>query len=456
MGAPLRQEHPDDWRPNPGPQTRFLSLTCFEALYGGAAGGGKSDALLVDAIRYVGRGYGPGYAALLLRREFPDLEMSLMRRAPALYLRLGGRWNGASKTWTFPAGETVRFGHCQHEQDVHQYQGAEFQFVGFDELTSFTEYQYTYLISRIRSPHGIPLRLRAATNPGGVGHDWVFRRWAPWLDPESATRGDPGQVLYFARAGDREIEVTRDTVGAFGRTFVPARLSDNPYLAADGNYERALDELDEVTRGRLKSGDWLIQPAPGMYFRRAWFEVVPAAPANAARVRHWDRAATPEKKSNDPDWTVGLKFSRTPDGIYYVEDVVRLRDSPHAVERAIRSTAALDGVGTMVSLAEDPGQAGKFEAAYYARALAGYNVRTAPERGDKVLRSLPVSAQAQAGNVKLVRGPWVEAFLHELERFPQKGVHDDQVDALSGAFAALTTGLAPTCPPSMSFGGRRI
>lgn len=432
-----RAAHAEDWRPNPGPQTRFLGLTCFEALYGGAAGGGKSDALLVDAIRGVGRGYGRNYAGLILRREFPDLEMSLMRRAHALYPRIGGVWHGDNKTWTFPERETVRFGHAQHELDVHRYQGAEFQYCAFDELTSFTEYQYKYLISRLRSSVGVPCRLRGATNPGGKGHEWVFKRFAPWLDFSSPVRADPGKIIYFRRdASGTEQPSAKGDDGALGRTFVPALLADNPFLANDGNYSRALDELDPLTRAQLKHGDWLARAAAGMYFKRAWFEFVDAAPAAGRRIRYWDRAATEEGSGNDPDWTVGVKLCVTDNGLVYVEDVVRFRGNPHEVEKTIRATAELDGRTVQVGIEQDPGQAGKFEAAYYVRALAGWTVKPYPVTKAKDVRAGPVSSQASAGNVKIVRGPWNDTFVKELEQFPE-GNHDDQVDALSGGYSAM-------------------
>lgn len=431
-----RAPHADDWRPNPGPQTRFLGLACHEALYGGAAGGGKSDALLVDAIRYIGRGYGRDYSALLLRREFPDLEMSLMKRAHALYPRIGGDWNGGTKTWRFPLGETVRFGHAQHDLDVHQYQGAEFQFVGFDEVTSFTKYQYTYLISRLRSSKGVPCRLRGATNPGGEGHDWVFARFGAWLDPDCAIRAEPGQVLYFVRDDDGNEKLAQKTDdGARGRTFVPALLTDNPFLSTDGSYARGLDELDPVTRAQLKGGDWLIKPAAGLYFKRDWFTFVDSAPAAGQRIRYWDRAATEAASGKDPDWTAGVRLCLTADGLIFVEDVVRFRGNPGQVEATIKATAELDGKGVTVGIEQDPGQAGKFEASYYVRALAGWTVKPYPVSGNKIHRAGPISSQASAKNVRIVRGTWNDVFVKELEQFPEGG-HDDQVDALSGGYSA--------------------
>jgi predicted phage terminase large subunit-like protein len=431
------------FQPNAGPQTRFLSLTCLEALYGGAAGGGKSCALVIDAIRYVGRGYGANYQALLLRRTFPELEASLILESHKFYPALGGKWNDTKRVWTFPAGERVQFGHCEGEKDVHRYQGAEFQFIAFDELTSFTLYQYTYLFSRLRSAKGVRCRMRAATNPGNEGHEWVLARFAPWLDRSpnyEGARAAPGEILYFARgADDLEHIVERNTPNASGRTFVPASIVDNPAIAST-DYASRLDLLDPVTRARLRDGDWLIKPGKGAYFKRGWFQYIDIAPATPRRVRYWDRAATePKKGKSDPDWTVGLRFGRSAAGLYFVDDIVRFRGSPHVVEATIKATAIADGARTTVWIEEDPGAAGKFEASYYVRALSGFRVKTNRPTKDKITRAGPVSSQVEHGNVAIVgRGAWVEPFITELESFPE-GAQDDQVDALSGAFTAIAT-----------------
>lgn len=177
------------WRPNPGPQTRFLALASYEVAYGGSAGSGKSAALLMGALRFVDR---PAYCALLLRRTFPELEKSLIERSFQLYPKAfpGTRYNEQKKVWLFPGGARVYFGHLERDADVHAYQSAEFQYLGFDELTSFTERQYTYMLSRARSATGIPIRIRGATNPGGEGHDWVFKRWVI-LAPSEGARPPP-------------------------------------------------------------------------------------------------------------------------------------------------------------------------------------------------------------------------------------------------------------------------
>ena len=449
--ALAREPHPDDWKPHPGAQERFLQLGCFEALYGGAAGGGKSTALLAAAAQFIGRGYGTNYKALLLRREFPDLEMSLMAEAFKMYPHMGGTWNGQKKTWTFRELEQIRFGHIQHEQDVYQYQGAEFQFIGFDELTTFTEKQYLYLFSRLRSTHGVPLRVRAATNPGGEGHEWVFHRWREWLDPKAENPAGPAELRYHLKDGDDEIIVPRGTLDGRGnaaqaRTFVPARLEDNPSLYNDGRYVQNLENLDPVTFAQLRLGDWLIRPGAGVYFKRAQFKLIYGrAPANATRIRYWDRAATEESPENrNPDWTVGLLMARDDDKNLYVEDLIRFRGNPGDVEARVKQTAYADGPSIRIGIEQDPGSAGKFEAAYYIKALQGWDIRAYPATKAKEVRAGPISAQVNAGggpdktgNVSLVRAEWNEKFIQELEAFPTKGIHDDQVDAFSGAFAAL-------------------
>lgn len=209
-------------------------------------------------------------------------------------------------------------------------------------------------------------------------------------------------------------------------------------------FPRAVVERDKVPMGAYAvAGQFQQEPAPrtGGMFQRTDFEVVDAAPATSNKVRRWDFAATdPKEKAKqggDPDWTVGLLLSEHR-GIYYVEDVVRDRKSPAGVETMLRNTASQDGKGIKIVIPQDPGAAGKSNAAHQIKLLAGWKVKAVLETGSKVVRLEPVSAQAEAGNIKLVRGPWNEAFLDEVCMLPS-GAHDDQGDALSGAFAELVT-----------------
>jgi hypothetical protein len=212
-------------------QAEFLGLDCLEALYGGAAGGGKSSALLMAALQYV---HVPGYAALILRRTYADLSLpgAIMDRAHDWLQGTGATWNGTEKRWTFPSGAVLQFGYCETARDVYRYQGAEFQFVGIDELTQWPEQPYRYLMSRLRRPEGsaTPLRMRSASNPGGIGHEWVKRRF---LEGPAA--------------------------------FVPAALVDNPHVDAVA-YRKALDLLDATTRKQLLEGVWT-RDAGGLVYR---------------------------------------------------------------------------------------------------------------------------------------------------------------------------------------------
>jgi hypothetical protein len=205
-------------------QATFLLLDAREALFGGAAGGGKSDALLMAALQYVDQ---PGYAALLLRRTLADLSLpgALLERSQQWLANTAARWREADKTWTFPSGATLSFGYLDHPGHKYRYQSSEFQFIGFDELTQFGEAEYTYLFSRLRRTRGgkVPLRMRSASNPGGVGHDWVRRRFL--LEPDTE------------------------------RIFVPARIADNPHLRQE-EYAASLQALDPITRAQLLDGDW--------------------------------------------------------------------------------------------------------------------------------------------------------------------------------------------------------
>jgi predicted phage terminase large subunit-like protein len=388
------------------PQAAFLLLPHLEALYGGAAGGGKSEALLMGALQYVDC---PGYAAILFRRTFADLMLpgALIPRSHEWLSGSDAHWNGKDYRWTFPSGATLSFGYLQAEDDKYRYQGAEFQFVGFDELTHFTETQYRYLFSRLRRLKGarVPIRARSSANPGGRGHDWVKARFIVSTSPD--------------------------------RVFVPAKLDDNPHLDKV-EYEASLAQLDPITRARLREGNWDVREAGG-YFRREWFEVVDQAPRGLRWVRRWDLAATElSPQSPDPDWTVGLKMGER-DGVFYIADVRRERRGPAGVEDLVRHTAQTDGIGVEISLEQEPGSSGKTVAQRYARVLKGFTFKAKPSTGDKVERAKPFSAAAFNLNVKVVRGPWNAAFFDELEAFPEGG-HDDQVDAGSGAIEHLSQG----------------
>lgn len=380
----------------------FLTDEHLEALFGGSAGGGKSEALLMAALQYVNE---PGYAALLLRRTYADLSLpgALMDRAHSWLGGTAAHWSDKGKTWTFPSGATLTFGYLESEADKFRYQGSEFQFCGLDEATQFTESQYLYLFSRLRGRQGstMPLRFRAASNPGGIGHAHIKQRFLIEQHPD--------------------------------RVFVPSRLEDNPSLN-QAEYRRSLMNLDPFTRAQLLEGDW--SELSGGLFKRQWFTVVDAAPAKLKKLRAWDLAASEAKDHTDPDWTVGLLLGRANDGTFYILDVQRQRGTPAAVQALVKQTAELDGKDVMIWIEEEPGSSGKMLVDFYHRMLAAWNFRSERPTGDKVTRAAPVSSQAEAGNIRVVRAPWNAALLDELALFPH-GSKDDQVDSLSLAYAKL-------------------
>lgn len=221
--------------------------------------------------------------------------------------------------------------------------------------------------------------------------------------------------------------------------FVTRQLADydlirstsrqNPYLPAD-----FVATLEGTYAGQFRQQEIegeFVQPE-GALAQRWWFEIVDAVPASARRVRAWDFAASEKKlNSDDPDFTAGVKVAYH-DGVFYVEDVVRERLEPGDVDRLVMHTVQADGPNVLQRLEQEGGSAGKRISHYMIRMLAGYNVKAVPVTGDKVTRAMPWLAQAQAGNVKVLRAHWNEEWLSEVELFPQ-GPHDDMVDGTSDA-----------------------
>lgn len=241
------------WTPQPK-QAQFLARPEYEALYGGAAGGGKSDALLVEATRQV---HIPHYRGLILRRTYPQLE-ALVSRSMEIYGRAfpGARYRGSDHVWLFPSGAKVFFGYLQNESDKYNYQGKPYDFIAFDELTTFTMSQYMYLLSRNRpTGSGTRVYVRATANPGGIGHGWVKERF---IDP--APPMTPVSDNYSVTAPDGSVmTMQRD------RIFVPSTVFDNQILLKnDPMYVATLASLPAAERDALLYGNW--DTFHGQYF----------------------------------------------------------------------------------------------------------------------------------------------------------------------------------------------
>jgi len=222
------------FQPNEGPQTDFLAAPETDVLYGGAAGGGKSYAMLVDPLRFAHRA---AHRALILRRSMPELR-ELIDKSRELYPKAfpGCKFREVEKIWTFPSGAKLEFGFLERDADVYRYQGQAYSWIGFDEITHLsTEFSWNYLASRLRTtdPEITPY-MRCTANPGGAGAHWVKKRYVHPSEPNESFVGADGLT----------------------RKFIPARLDDNPYLSKDGRYEQMLKALPDVQRKQLLEGDW--------------------------------------------------------------------------------------------------------------------------------------------------------------------------------------------------------
>jgi len=381
-------------------------------LYGGAGGGGKSSALLMAALQFVQI---PGYSAMLLRRTYADLAKSgaLMDRA-ADWLSGRARWNGTEHRWTFPSGAILEFGYLDNERDRDNYRSAEYQFIGFDEVTTFREADYRFLFSRLRrlkaSP--IPIRMRGATNPGGIGHEWVKARFITGEQP--------------------------------GRRFLPARLADNPFLDAE-EYIRSLDELDPITRAQILAGDW--EAYQGGRFQKEWlrkrfrrdcdYYIAEGRQTGSKSVTVFqtcDHAATVQRTiKDDPDYTVVSTWGLTPEKLLLWIECERFRaELPDVLGRVQASWkrhnpafVCIEGGGTQKGLGQ------------LARRLGIAVKDYLPGNKDKLQRALRAIVLAESGRLYLADGgSWVEEACAELLRFtgdPKRDSHDDIVDTFSMA-----------------------
>lgn len=434
--------------PNPGPQTAFVEADADVVVYGGAAGGGKTVGLLLDFARYADD---PAARGVIFRRTYPQITSGggLWDEAVSFFRRVYGRKlraNQSTLTLTFPAGGQLAFRHLQYEKNVYDWQGAQLTFVAFDESTHFSWKQISYLLSRLRTTSGLPTKMRLTCNPDAESWLASFLGW--WIDQRTGyPRADrAGRALWMYVENDvpqfyadpAEARRRHPTLAAesppLSVAFVPSSLDDTPQLAGTGYKGRLLAQT-EIERERLLKGNWRITATDGL-FKPHWFPVAEAPPAGLRRVRAWDLAATEPKDKDDPDWTVGTLLGADGEGRFYVLDVARDRLTPAGVRAMVRRMAEWDGQDVPVVVEQEGGSAGKAVVDDYVRLLAGWTVKGVKPTGDKVARANPVAAQAERGNVLLVRSPWNQAWLAEMARFPY-GKHDDQTDSLSLAFAFL-------------------
>jgi len=392
-------------------QAEFLCDTSDEVFDGGSAGGGKSDALLMGALQYVEE---PGYSALILRRTYPELtqEGGLIDRSHEWLEGTDAEWSESKKQWIFPSGATLQFGHMEYEKDKYRYQGSAYHFIGFDELTQFTETQYRFMFRSLRkdSDDWLPLRMRATGNPGGVGHEWVKTRF-----------------------------ITGE------KTFIPSTWRENPYLDR-GAYERALDELDPVMRQYLKYGDWDYIPAKGELFDFNILESLiadfdPCEVDYRRLVRGVDFAVT----GSGDRTAMTLIGAREGMEAYDILDcrVYQGTQPEQILLSVIGDDLDLYGpLGVEYVIEKEPGSSGEFTERYIkelVEAEHGPDVTLTFERPvkNKFNRARPLSRAVNNGLVRLLRGGWNDEFIRELAQFSSDESlyqYDDIVDSASLSF----------------------
>lgn len=439
-------------------QRLFLSLPHKEAFFGGAAGGGKSDALLMGALQYVDV---PKYSAIIFRKHLTDLSL------PGALIPRSQEWLNPtpaeykSGQWIFPSGATITFGYLSGPLDRFKYQGAEFQYIAFDELTQLAEDDYLYLRSRLRAPRcpdhvstpdyrrcatcreffpvsRVPLRMRSASNPGGTGHNWVRERFDIRKHPSILTR--TGRPLYIGRNRLRP--------------HIPSFLWDNPFLS-EAEYADSLSELDPITREQLLSGDWGVT-ADGR-FRKSWLktylvkdELIQLGSHDSHRVHHLrncmtfqiiDLAASTREGPGDdtryrkmPSYTVIMTFRLTPDNQLIVWDVDRFREEAPETYQRIKSAYAKHKPAFL-------GMEFTTMSTHFYQMLqrSGFNMRAfTPKSQDKISRAVDAQNRMEQGRIWFPSEnlPWVDPLYSELFTWTGDPAETaDQIDCL--AYAAI-------------------
>lgn len=450
--------------PQKGPQEKFLATSADIAIYGGAAGGGKTFALLMEPLRYV---YVKGYRALIFRSSYTQIYAAggLWDESLLMYSQIRGATPLRSPKfhWSFNRLGVVHFDYLGRDADTLKWQGSQITFIGFDELTHFSEYQFFYMLSRNRSTCGIRPYIRATCNPDA--DSWVARFIEWWINQDTGypIKERSGKIRYMVRINNEilwgntkrelvERGIEPDDIKSV--TFIASTLQDNKILMEkDPGYLANLKALPEVEKERLLYGNWKIKPAAGLFFKRSQIgEFLESVPKDVVLwARGWDLAATSEDENGDPAYTAGVLIGKRRNGRYVIASVTNVRLAADDVRKHIKNTCIMDKQKyhrVIQRLPKDPGQAGKEQAQSYIKMLAGFLVKTIPESGSKETRAEPFAAQWQAGNVDLVIGEWNEMYISQLESFPESKFKD-MVDASSSAFAEIESGMIAAPPPSI-------
>ncbi len=447
--------------PQKGAQTRFLASRAQICIYGGAAGGGKSYGMLLDALRWSNV---PGYGAVFFRRNVNQIfaQGGLWDESVKIYSNLRNAVPQiGNKRWVFTDKHgrqlsKISFAHIERDADLMKWQGIQICGLYFDELTHFSERTFFYMLSRNRSTCGVTPYVRASCNPDA--DSWVAKFIDWWIDPDTGYTipERSGVIRYMLRRDDTiywaddpsefyepfNLKTKEERDEPKSVTFILSTIQDNrKLLESNPSYLANLKALPLVERERLLMGNWKIRPAAGLYFKRTQVgEILTVIPKDVIRwVRCWDLAATSKDQNGNAAYTAGVLIGKRKDGRYIIADVINKQMSASDVRKTIKLTAQADRAkyrNVRIRLPKDPGQAGKEQAQSYVKYLAGFDVITVAETGSKESRAEPMAAQWQAGNFDILYAPWNEEYLGQLENFPE-GKFKDMVDASANGFAEI-------------------
>lgn len=434
-------------RPQPGPQEAFLSSPADIAVYGGAAGGGKTWALLLEPLRHKDV---KGFTSVTFRRTYPEITNpgGLWDESEKIYPYAGGRPTKGDLVWRFPKLVRFEFSHMQYDSDLTKWDGAQICNINFDQLEHFSEKQFFYMLVRNRSMCGVKPYIRATCNPDP--DSWLVDFLAWWIDEDGyAIMGRAGKIRWFVRYNEiiqwadskEELEENFPGLAPKSVTFIPATVYDNKILlATNPEYLANLQAQSVVERERFlgdaeRGGNWKVKPSAGKVFNREWFQIVQGVPNGGVWGRGWDFAATLKSlKNKDPDFTSSLLIAKV-NGFIYVLDMLYERYAAGDIDNLLLVTSRQDkAMATaadaryMVRWEIEPGSSSIRESSRMVRMLAGFDAQGIASTGDKVTRAKSLSAQSSAGNVRLVAGAWNKNFLTMYHGFPDLP-HDDPVDA---------------------------
>lgn len=486
--------------PQEGLQTKAMNVKADVIFYGGAAGSGKSRLILMKPLQYI---TDSAFEGIYFRRVTNQLKGAggLWPESKKLYSGFKTKYSEKDAMHRFKSGATLKFSHMEHEKNAEDHQGLQYSAVFFDELTHFTEYQFTYLLSRLRSEADMDSFCMATMNPDP--DSWVIK-WVEWyLDEDGFFIPERnGQIRYFIVHENQPIfrntaQELKDEFPDLLRVFNPVdekwvelepksfcalfgTIFDNPALIkANPNYLAELKSLPEVDRARLLDGNWYYRPKGANYFQREWLHKVHKVPARAQPCRSWDKAATePSEVYRQPDYTASVKVWKDTEGYFYLtgnyisdafddkdnEVLGRFRKRVGDRDKMILKQSQLDGTDCKVVFPVDPGAAGKTEFENSAKALAqhGFIVKKdpMPPQKSKLMRFLPFASAAENGLVRIVEHTFnhktLEAFYTELEKFdgePSTELRkDDWADCTASGFNYMAKELVVPSFTVPSFG----